>query len=83
MSSETERITNEVLNRHDLGWAIMGPARANLEQVEGGPLTPSDSRSAGQRYVEADAPTNDGRPDFLSRILGWMLTRPSRISDPD
>jgi len=83
MSSETERITNEVLSRHDLRGVIRGPARAILQEVEAHPLTPNDSRSADRRRVEAEVSIRDGRPDFLSRILGWMLTRPSRIPGAD
>jgi len=81
MSSETERITNQVIDRHDLEEVMEGSESANLQQVDGRPLTAIDSHFTQRRRMEAQASTGDSRPDFLSRILAWILTRPSNTAD--
>jgi len=83
MSSETERITNEFLNRHDFEGVIERPARANLQAVAGRHFATNNASFADRRRGEAETSTRDGHPDFLSRILGWILTRPSRIPDAE
>jgi hypothetical protein len=82
MSSETERITNQVIERHDLEGAIENLERPGLHIVETRPLPANDERVTQSHQAEPAAPTIDRRSDYLTRILWWLLTRP-RVVDTD
>jgi hypothetical protein len=82
MSSETERITNQVIERHDLEGAIENFERPRLHMVDSRPLPANDERVTQSHRAEPGAPIVDRRRDYVTRILWWMLTRP-RVVDTD
>jgi hypothetical protein len=61
MCSEVERITNEVMDRHDFGRLGEHLGRAHSLQMDGDPRTGIDPNFTNSGYMDLEKPSRDGR----------------------
>jgi hypothetical protein len=59
MCSEAERITNEVMDRHDFGRLGNHPGRAHSLQLEGDHRTAIDPNFTNSGYMDLERPDRD------------------------